>query len=319
MLTASLSRIDLNLLVALNVLLEERSVTLAAKRLFITQPAMSKTLQRLRELFDDQLLVKKGRELMPTTRALELQARLPALLGEIADFVEGQRFLPETSKGIIHLVSPEFIAVQVVPIMTGLLAREAPGVSMAVESGLQGYKELLAKGEIDFVLEVERPLPEDYVVTRVGGFAPAVWMRKGHPLARKKLTLDNILKFPFIQYFLLLSDTVSPLTESRFDKTLAIKGLRRHKIMVTDQLMTALEALTSSDCLMLATMDDLKQEGEFYEIVRKPYPTELLTETFIPAVLVQHRRTLKSPLHSWFRDKLIEAVRRAQESQARGG
>ncbi len=316
MLTASLSRVDLNLLVALNVLLEERSVTRAAKRLFITQPAMSKTLQRLRDLFDDPLLVKNGRELMPTIRALELQARLPELLGHIAEFVEVQNFRPESSTGVIHLVSPEFIAVQVVPKLTCQLAREAPNVSIAVSSGLEGYKELLAKGEIDFVLEVEKPLSDDFVVTRLGGFAPAVWMRKGHPLAKKQLTLENILEYPFIQYFLLLSDTVSPLTESRFDKTLAIKGLKRHKIMVTDQLMTALEALHSTDCLMLATMDDLKQEGDYYEIIRKPYPEDLLSEPYIPAALVQHRRTLKSPLHSWFREKLFQVVRTVQDEQA---
>lgn len=312
MLTASLSRIDLNLLVALNVLLEERSVTRAASRLYVTQPAMSKTLQRLRDLFDDPLLVKNGRELLPTTRALELQARLPDLLTDIAEFVEGQGFNPATSEGIVQLVSPEFIAVQVVPTLTRELAAEAPGISIAVSSGLEGYKELLSRGEIDFVLEVEKSLPDEYMVTRIGGFAPAVWMRKGHPLARSELTLENTLQYPFIQYFLLLSDTVSPLTESRFDRTLAKKGLRRRKIMVTDQLMTALEALHSTDCLMLATMDDLKQEGDFYQIVRKPYPPGLVTENFIPAALVQHRRTLKSPMHCWFREKLITVVKAVQ-------
>ena len=75
-----LSRIDLNLLVALQILLEEQSVTKAADRLFITQPAMSKTLQRLRELFDDPLFIRSGRGLVPTPRAVELEKQLPVVL-----------------------------------------------------------------------------------------------------------------------------------------------------------------------------------------------------------------------------------------------
>ncbi|HSF82215.1 MAG TPA: LysR family transcriptional regulator, partial [Anaerolineales bacterium] len=69
--TKILARIDLNLLVALQVLIEEQSVTRAAERLYITQPAMSKTLQRLRELFDDPLFIRSGRGLIPTPRTAE--------------------------------------------------------------------------------------------------------------------------------------------------------------------------------------------------------------------------------------------------------
>ena len=75
-----LARIDLNLLVALQHLLEEESVTKAAERLFITQPAMSKTLHRLRETFDDPLFVRSGRGLSPTPRAVELKKQLPLSL-----------------------------------------------------------------------------------------------------------------------------------------------------------------------------------------------------------------------------------------------
>ena len=78
-----LSRVDLNLLVALQVLIEEQSVTRAAERLFITQPAMSKTLQRLRELFDDPLFIRSGRGLVPTPRAVELEKKLPLVLSSM--------------------------------------------------------------------------------------------------------------------------------------------------------------------------------------------------------------------------------------------
>ncbi len=162
-------------------------------------------------------------------------------------------------------------------------------------------------------------MPDDYVATRVGGFSPAVWMRKGHPLAQEELTLKEMLRYPFIQYFLLLTEPVTPYADSRFDKTVGAMGYKRHKSLVTDQLMTALSALNSSDCLMLATEDDLKAEAAFYEIVRKPYPPELKAEKFIPVVLIQHKRTLKSPLHNWFKSKLLDVVERVRTTQSMPG
>lgn len=74
--TRTLARIDLNLLVALQVLLEERNVSKAAERLFITQSAMSKTLGRLRELFDDPLFTRSSHGMVPTPRALDIQKKL---------------------------------------------------------------------------------------------------------------------------------------------------------------------------------------------------------------------------------------------------
>lgn len=75
-----LRRVDLNLLVAFLVLMEERSVSRAAQRLYLSQPAVSGVLARLRELFDDQLLVRGRAGMQPTSRALQLEARLrPAL------------------------------------------------------------------------------------------------------------------------------------------------------------------------------------------------------------------------------------------------
>ena len=120
----TLSRIDLNLLVALEVLLQERNVTRAAERLFITQPAMSKTLQRLRILFDDELFIRSGRKLVVTARALELQEKLPTLLSEIESVVSGRTFDPKTDSGYVHLATPEFMAVQLTHTLIWELAGE---------------------------------------------------------------------------------------------------------------------------------------------------------------------------------------------------
>ena len=91
-----LARIDLNLLVTLQVLIEERNVTRAAERLFITQPAMSRTLSRLRDLFDDPLFTRAARGLIPTPRTEELAELLPDLLASVGQLVTPQSFDPAT-------------------------------------------------------------------------------------------------------------------------------------------------------------------------------------------------------------------------------
>ena len=109
-----LSRLDLNLLVSLQALLEEKSVTKAAERLFITQPAMSRVLQRLRDQLDDPLFTRTGNELVPTPRARELQIRLPSLLDTVLEMVSEGEFDPATYVGEINIAVPEFVAISLV-------------------------------------------------------------------------------------------------------------------------------------------------------------------------------------------------------------
>ena len=304
----TLSRIDLNLLVAMQILLEERNVTRAAERMFVTQPAMSKTLLRLRTAFDDPLFTRSGRGLVPTPRALEIQRQLPEILNSVSQVLEEQDFDPATREASIHIVAPEFLAVQAIPELTKRLQEESPGISLALSNIDDHCEQLLESGEIDFAMEIEKNLPKDFITTPLGDLRPAVWMRKGHPLSNHDPSLDEMLEYPFIQYFLLIADKVSPNTESRFDRMLHELGRKRQKALTTDQLMTALDTLNTSDCLMMATMDDLKQEGEYYEIVRKPYPKEVEHYPEIPAVLIQHRRTLNSPTHQWVKEKILSIV-----------
>src|SRR5210317_252909 len=113
--TRELAKIDLNLLNSLQVLLEECNVSRAAERLFITQPAMSKTLSRLRALFDDPLFTRSSHGMQPTPRAQELAKDLTGILNEISDLVAGQSFDPASYRGEINLALSEYIGVALLP------------------------------------------------------------------------------------------------------------------------------------------------------------------------------------------------------------
>ncbi|MBT3528568.1 LysR family transcriptional regulator [Porticoccaceae bacterium] len=304
-----LSRLDLNLLVSLQALLEEKSVTRAAARLFISQPAMSRVLQRLRDQLDDPLFTRTGNELIPTPKARELQLRLPPLLDNILDIVSEGEFDPATYVGEITIAVPEFVAISLISELTRVLTDEARGIVLSVSSGIESVEGDLAEGALDFAIDIERGITDEINATPLAMYTPSIWMREGHPLATKdKMTLDEILTYSFVQYYLLISKRVSARNDARFDRALRGLGLKREKTLVTNQLMTAMETVCDTDCLMVATQKDLVTEREMHRIVSKAFPEELPHDESINLVLLQHQRTAESPIHFWLREKIIELV-----------
>jgi|TARA_B100000768_G_scaffold25274_1_gene23192 DNA-binding transcriptional LysR family regulator len=306
-----LNRLDLNLLVSLQALLEEKSVTRAAARLFISQPAMSRVLQRLRDQLDDPLFTRTGNELVPTPKAREMQLRLPQLLDSILDMVNQGTFDPATYIGEISIAVPEFVAITLVSELTKVVANDAPGLVLSVSSGIESVEGDLAVGALDFAIDIDRGITDNITTRTLSNYAPSIWMRHGHPLANKeKATLEDILKYPFVQYYLLISKRVSARNNARFDRTLAELGLKREKALVTNQLLTAMETVCDTDCLMVATQKSRVMEREEHRIVSKPFPEELPHEESIKLVLLQHQRTSGSPIHQWLVDKMFGVIER---------
>ena len=305
-----LSRLDLNLLVALQALLEEKSVTRAAQRLFITQPAMSRVLQRLRQQLDDPLFTRTGNILIPTPKAQELQLRLHMLLDGILDMVTDGEFDPATYVGEITIAIPEFIAISLASQLTALLNKYAPGVILSISSETDSVAGELSDGVLDFAIDIKREITAEVTARHLSIFSPSIWMREGHPLAKKnRVTLDEILQYPYVQYYLLIAKRVSARTDARFDRALRKQGRSRSKAMVTNQLMTAIETICASDCLMVSAKFGSGMERELYRIVTKTYPDDLPHEGTVPLVLLQHKRTLGSPIHQWLSEKIVELAR----------
>ena len=112
-----LGRLDMNLLVALEALLEERNVSKAAERLFITQSAMSKTLGRLRDLFDDPLFIRKSTGMVPTPRAQQLADHLPQVLQAVQAMIQPAEFDPLSYDGEFELMVQGHMGVWILPLL----------------------------------------------------------------------------------------------------------------------------------------------------------------------------------------------------------
>ena len=129
----NVSRIDLNLLVYLDVLLRERNVTRAAEELGISQPAMSNSLRRLRDLFDDPVLVRTSDGMTPTDRALELQPLVRTVLTAAEQAVLPKTdFNPAESSRIFRIMASDYSEATLLPVLLGRLRKQAPNIRLDI-------------------------------------------------------------------------------------------------------------------------------------------------------------------------------------------
>lgn len=154
-----LDNFDLNLLVAFDALLRERSVTRAAEKLNITQSAMSASLKRLRESFQDELLVQHGKKMLPTQHALALAPEVSETLVHLKGLIAtGTRFEPGNSKRRFRLNASDYITTVVLVPLIEALQEEAPGIRLELSLPSTQSSNLLESGEVDLIIT-----PDDYL------------------------------------------------------------------------------------------------------------------------------------------------------------
>lgn len=299
-----LGRLDLNLLVALEALLEERSVSRAAERLFITQSAMSKTLGRLRELFDDPLFVRRGSGMVPTPRAELIEASLPHVLQAVQAMVRPLHFDPATYEGQMNVLMQGHMGVWFLPALMARLQDRAPGLRVRAYSRIDDPFDQLADGRLDFALQIERKqYPPDLNLTTLAFARPVLLARKGHPLqGRDALTLDELTQFPHLS---LLSTDISELSFHEGDAEAVLEYERRAPSHYeTDDLQTALEIVRRTDCLFPAPPMFIEQFNLSRYIDALPIPG--IGDVSIKYVAVRHHRVIGSPAHDFFYQQMLE-------------
>jgi LysR family transcriptional regulator, nod-box dependent transcriptional activator len=151
------NRLDLNLLVVLNALLRERSVTRAARELHLSQPAISASLARLRDYFNDELLIPHGKRMIPTAHAQNLAPLVAQALADIEMRIMGAAvFEPQSSKRCFRLCASDYICVVLLRPLVAELEKAAPGVRINISAPTQDTKLQLERGDIDFLLTPEQ-------------------------------------------------------------------------------------------------------------------------------------------------------------------
>lgn len=238
-----MKRYDLNLMTALDALLEARSVSRAARMIGVGQPAMSAALSRLRALFDDPLLVRGPRGMEPTPRAIALTEPLRAALGTLASLVEPQRaFDPARAEGKFCICGGDYAGMVIMPPLFAIFQHEAPNVDMRfrfVEK--DDVPARLDSGEIDLALLVTAGLPPRFAVEPLFEERLVCVVRANHPALAAPI---NAQRFAGLDHLLV---TERGDARGRVDDVLETMGLKRRVALTVPSTALVEEALREAD------------------------------------------------------------------------
>ncbi len=189
----NIDRIDLNLLVYLDVLLSEKNVTRAAEQLGITQPAMSNGLKRLRDLFNDPLLIRSRSGMMPTERAQQIAPQLRQLLGDMSRLLEPQQeFRPLSSHRVFRIMASDYAEATLIPHLVKALRSEAPGVVLDFLTPSDVSAQDLEQGKVDLAINRFVDLPQSFHQIMVWKDSFSCLLHRESPFAQR-LSLKNYL------------------------------------------------------------------------------------------------------------------------------
>jgi DNA-binding transcriptional LysR family regulator len=196
-----LNRVDLNLLVAFDALMAERSVTAAAARLSVGQSAMSSTLARLRKLLNDPVLVREGRTMVATPVAEALVEPVQRVLSDVRSVLSGRRgFDPAVDRRTFTVVASSYVAVVALHPLLVHLATEAPNVHLRIQPVSFALNDQMARNEVDLAIVPREAYParpefrhemlygDDYVVT----------VDRVHPDVRDTISIEQFSALPYL-------------------------------------------------------------------------------------------------------------------------
>lgn len=290
---------DLNLLVVLDAVLAEQSVVRAAKRLKLSPSAMSRALARLRDATGDPLLVKAGRALVPSPRALELRERVAHLVREVHEVLRpAERIDPKRLDRAFTLRTSEGFVENFGPALLARVAAEAPRVTLRFLPKLDKDSRLLRDGTVDLETGVvdEDTGPELRVKALFVDHLVGV-VRAGHALSRGKVTVARYAACDHVAV------SRRSLERGPIDAALRAHGLERRIAAVVGGFATAIAVVRRTD--MVSTVP-FRHSGVLLEGVHVfALPIDLPS---LEVVLLWHPRQEADPAHRWLRECVQGAV-----------
>jgi DNA-binding transcriptional LysR family regulator len=318
------SSLDLNLLVVLHTVLEEKTVRRAAERLHVTPPAVSNALARLRDVLGDALLVRRGRGLVPTPRALELAPRLAAALGEIERAIDdGNRFDPALTRRRFVLACSDSDQIWSIPRIVANFAREFPLAQLHVVSVDQLIaSDGLATGVVDVAIAPAGVAAEGLHAEDLYADEAVLVLRDGHPLGKKQLSRAQFNALRQVDVWLALgrAGAGNRMAEAFFER----HGLSRQVALIVPGFAAAAMVAAATDLAAAMPRRAAEKLAERLplRVVRIPSPA-----MWMQLALIWHPRTHEDPGASHFRRLIIEALkeppgdhlRRRARSRSRAG
>lgn len=291
-----IERLDLNLLVTLDTLLAERNLTRAAKRLNLSQPALSARLARLRDVLGDQLLLPAQRGMLPTKRALELQAPLrDALEGVRRAILEGAEFEPSTAVATIAIAASDYGQYSILMPLIAVLRSEAPGIRIVWRTiDASALTVQMERGDADLAVMTPETAPELLRMRTLYRERYVAIARADHPVVRGMIDLDTFCALDHV--------VVSPQGggfSGPADVALEAIGRSRRVVLSAPAFLIVPEIISRSDMIALVPYRIARGRADRLQILEPPLPVP-----GFEIAMVWHDRTATHPLQRWLREKI---------------
>ncbi len=241
-----LAQIDLNLLVAFEALFEARSVTVAAQRLYLGQPAMSAALGRLRVLFEDQLFIRVGREMQPTMKAVAIAPGIFAALNQVRQTIQsGQGFDPVSDGRVFTIGSADYTSFILLPKLLAYCQQFAPNLNFRmIEFAKDQVGHLLEQGIIDLALGVFPNSPRKTICVPLFQEHFIGIARKNHPrIQRHSLSLEAFANLSHALHTIRQDET------GEVDRILAGYNLQRRIAITVPHILVLPSIIATTDLI----------------------------------------------------------------------
>jgi DNA-binding transcriptional LysR family regulator len=296
-----IQKMDFELLRYFAHLHRERHLTRAAEAAGLSQPAMSRALARLRELFDDELFVRTPRGMLPTPRADVLAPQIDAVISAADALGRPTAFDPGKLERRFAIAMADMFEVDLIPRLVDVLATTAPGVTLLTRPLADHPDDALASGRLDLLIGIRMGMPADAIASQLYEETFTCAVRADHPAVGKRLTVAKYCELPHLQ--------IAPRGEpgGAVDTALDALGMSRRVVARTYGFLSAPAIVASSDLILTAPSRVLRPLAE-------PFRLRLLTPPIdIPSFTIWqawHPRVDADPAHAWFRTQ-VAAVARA--------
>ncbi|WP_144211522.1 LysR family transcriptional regulator [Shewanella donghaensis] len=312
----NLAKIDLNLLVILQVLLEEQSVTRAASRLHLSQSALSKSLNRLRVTLDDPLFQRTAHGLKPTAHAVNLAQQLPLLLQSLHQIVQPPSFIPASSHQHFSFAMVESAYETLLPYFIGTILHDAPNLKLDSYVWNEKSMQDLQLGQIDFGIAgrdthpqadfKKEQLPDGIKYQTLFKDKQVCLVRQDHPILEKinagHWDRELYLQMAHVQVRCEGNDWWA------LDYHLADQNLHRRISSTVPDFYGAASICAHSDLIFTLPSSFASHAALLYPLVEIPLPFSFIPMAY---VLLWHERNSEAPGHLWLRNIICGSVAKA--------
>ncbi|MEI9425899.1 LysR family transcriptional regulator [Mesorhizobium sp. Cs1299R1N1] len=301
-----LASIDLKLLLSFEALLEHRNVTHAARHMSVSQPSMSRSLIRLRGIFNDDLLVRGSSSLVPTPQAERLAKLLPPVLNAVRTMIDRDCALGAwRSKATMAM--PDHQALILLPPLLPILREHAPYLHIVTDSLLGGALSRLERGEIHLAVGQIDAAPLGYLRRTLYADRFACLLRQNHPALAREWTIET---FATLNHAALASDSKDGFGRVH-DELVKLDLLDRDPVLVSN-ILTAATAVAASDLVLIVPRRVATRVAALLPLQIVDPPVEL---TPYEVALIWHERCHRDPEHRWLRHEITAAASQTELTQ----